>query len=114
MRTLLLFIHLFILCAVNAFSQTAISGKVFEQVEGKKQPLTGATVSWINTSAGAFTDKNGYFSLDYKQVTDRRLIISFVGYTPDTIEIKDPSVPLDIILHRTASLGEVEVLGERE
>lgn len=113
MRTLL-FIYLFIQCGVNAFSQTAISGKVFEQVEGKKQPLAGAAVSWINTSAGTLTDENGYFSLDDKQVTDRRLIISFVGYTPDTIAIKDTPVPLDIVLHRTSSLGEVEVLWERE
>jgi len=90
------------------FSQ--ISGTVFEQTEYETAPLFGANVYWENTTEGTTSDENGNFSISKNNKTNK-LIFSFVGYQPDTLEITNNN-PVEIILKDSRLLSEVTI-GER-
>lgn len=78
MRLLLL-----ILLALPFFNLGAqsTSGRVFD-AEGA--PLPGATVMWLQTGAGVQTDAGGNFQLSGEGLSDKRFIVSHVGFKPDT------------------------------
>ena len=108
------FIKIFLICLlqfpVALFSQM-VSGSVYENVKNDpKSPLVGVNIYWNGTQKGSTTDHNGRFSLSMKGVNDKRLIISFVGYRSDTIEIKDQTSDLAIELHPAdLQLEQVEI-----
>ncbi len=102
-------IIVFVLVFSNlGFSQ--ITGNVFEQKEKEKTPLFGVNIYWENTTQGTTSDKDGYFSIQKNENTNR-LVISFVGYKPDTITITNDE-PLKIILMDSRFLDEV-IIGAR-
>lgn len=72
-------------------SQTGIvTGLVLTtQDNGSQSPLIGASVQWLNTSKGTTTDAEGRFSLPI-QPDQPQLVISYVGYPPDTFRITQP------------------------
>jgi outer membrane cobalamin receptor len=99
---------LFILPNINA----QISGKVFEFVDNKKEPLFGVNVYWENSSVGTSTDFEGRFEIQ-KPSNSGRLIFSFVGYASDTIIITENKKNIDVTLSKSNILKEV-VIGERQ
>lgn len=89
-----------------------ILGIVFEKdAKGKDQPLAGANVYWFGTTIGTSTKENGIFLLDRVTGTDQ-LIISFVGYQSDTIDVKGQS-NIKVELKSDKYLEEVTVQGWR-
>lgn len=83
-------ISLCMLISFTAIAQTNfIQGKVLEKSTSKEIiPLEGVNVYWLNTSIGTTTNQNGEFSIVYKP-SYTKLIISYVGYKTDTIEVVD-------------------------
>ena len=70
-------------------NDSILKGVVVEENDkGDLLPLIGANLYWAGTTIGTTTDKNGNFELvdDHK---NHKLVISYVGYDTDTVEIKE-------------------------
>ncbi|MBD77614.1 MAG: TonB-dependent receptor [Crocinitomicaceae bacterium] len=80
---------------------------------GNNESLIGANIYWLGTSIGVSTDVDGKFELTSANIKDKRLIARFVGYKPDTIEVKNQTY-VQFKLIETTSLNEVTVTGERD
>jgi len=97
-----------------AQNTTEINGQVVELKEdGKKVPLTGASVYWLGTTKGSATDPDGNFKLKTIPQTDK-LVISFVGFRSDTITASTSSGPILIALQSDETLEEVTVTHEQK
>lgn len=91
----------------------AIKGKVLGADGAERSALPGASVLWIGTTIGTVTNENGVFKLDSAAITDRRVVVSFIGYRTDTMELAGRTY-LSILLQRDATaLKEAVVTGER-
>ncbi len=100
------------LVAANlSIAQGVMRGKVVENANGELQALPGATVNWSGTNKAAVADPEGEFQIDRIKTTDL-LVISFVGYKPDTINTKGKE-KIFVVLKNDNSIEEVEVLVER-
>lgn len=85
-----------------------LTGTVFEKSDnGNLIPLIGATLKWMNTNAGTVTDMNGNFELTIPQKKDF-LIISYVGYSPDTLMIEKPG-NISITVSNPVLLDAIEI-----
>ena len=102
-RILALFMGLFL--SMGAFAQQiAVKGHV---VDASGEPVIGATVRVVGTSAGAVTDFDGNFTLNANQ--GATLEISYIGYQTATVSAA-PDVA--VTLHEDAEvLNEVVVIG---
>jgi outer membrane receptor for ferrienterochelin and colicins len=92
---------LFPLCLV---SQT-ISGKVHNE---RKEALIGASVYWLGTNIGVSTDNRGHFEISLKDISNKKLIASYVGHYPDTVEIGIQSF-VEFNLRESQTLNEVVI-----
>lgn len=64
-----------------------IDGHISEKdANGNTTALVGANVYWLGSTEGATTNEMGYFIILRSQ-GDKKLIVSFVGYKPDTLNI---------------------------
>lgn len=108
---------LLVLCAwvsVGAYAQQTpmAKGVVLSALSnGQFEPLVGATVHWQGTTVGAVTDSNGIFSVRLTPETNN-LIVSFLGYKPDTLNIKNPQ-QVRVVLQENGVLTEVNIEHER-
>jgi len=99
----------FLVNSLNAQQEiTYIKGRVTELSNDKVLPITGANVYWSNTSVGTTTDINGNFKLSHLK-TNKHLVISFVGYQTDTINVTDQDF-LAINLKNSLAIDEVTVV----
>ncbi len=105
---------IFVLTAVNAFSQS-LSGTAFELNENnKKANLEGVNIQWQGTTVGTSTDKNGNFSLP-RVSGNTKLVCSFLGYRTDTMDVKEGISKLDIrMFNSSVTLSQVVVSGNSE
>lgn len=106
----LLFISLF---AVSAFcsAQNVLTGQVLGHDEkGQVAPLPGANVVWLGTTKGTSTDIDGKFKLNQVQNINR-VVISFVGYNPDTVVITGYGQNFSHTLVQAVSIEAVTVTG---
>lgn len=93
------------------FSQETFKGKVQEM--GTEMPVPGANVYWLNMEVGTITNFNGEFSIPYKKEYDK-LVISFMGYKADTLNIKNNQ---DNFIHKlspSANLDEVDLVSRKK
>lgn len=87
---------------------TAIYGIVLsEDNRGTLSPLAGANIVWLRSGIGVSSDENGFFSINPVDDEDQ-LIISFAGYTPDTLKIQSMN-DIQIILGTNNMLSAVQV-----
>lgn len=93
---------------VFIFSQT-LKGKV---TDGTNQPLPGATVYWLGSNIATSTDSIGNFEIQMPPLSEKRLVISMVGYTSDTVSVRG-QVSINVFLRIPDQLKEVTVSGER-
>ncbi len=91
----------------SAFAHN-IGGIVYAYENSKATPLPGATVRWIDTDIGTSTDVNGKFELDPHAVEDQRIIVSYIGFTSDTILIETDFTEI-ILLPSNLELSTVEI-----
>lgn len=87
-----------------------ISGKVFgEDEDGKKEALTGVNLYWMGTQSGAVSDEKGEFLLEIPAAGQNELVVSFIGYQSDTLQLKNKNQSIEIILSGIKELDEVVV-----
>ena len=77
-----------------------------EDKKGNFIPLQGASITWIGNKDGTVTDMHGVFSIPFPE--PGKLIVSYTGYLPDTIDVKQIS-DVQIILASNGMLNEVKV-----
>ena len=70
------------------YSQELISGKVLFKSDNLDYPIEGANIYWLNSSQGTVTNQEGEFSIE-KTVNNSKLIISYIGFLNDTIQVKE-------------------------
>jgi len=98
--------------SIGAANTHIIKGVVLEEdKKGVFKPLAGASVIWLGTIKGTFTDTSGVFVIDQDD-NSSRLIISYTGYTADTITVTDMQ-ELKIILASGKQLSEVKVFAKQ-
>ncbi len=97
---------------IAVLTAQTITGTVFELQDQKKQPLTGANVYWEGTTIGTATDPQGRFEIQSDNHS-HKLIISFIGYKPDTLIVKGKRSNLEAILSENSELDEVTVSSRR-
>ncbi|MDO1445937.1 TonB-dependent receptor [Rhodocytophaga aerolata] len=86
-----------------------IKGTVLDGSEPNTQiPLPGANVYWLGTTQGTITDSLGNFSLEQRDAASN-LVISYVGFTGDTIQVNNTTQFYRISLAPQGSLNEVVV-----
>ena len=89
-----------------------IKGVVLEEdKKGSFKSLPGASVTWLGTNKGTFTDSSGIFFIPQDE-NSSRLIVSYAGYTADTITISDRK-ELKIILASGKQLSEVKIFAKQ-
>ncbi|WP_338876496.1 TonB-dependent receptor [Spirosoma sp. SC4-14] len=91
-------------------AESMVQGTVGEVVNGNRIPLIGASVVWAGTTKGTLTDSLGHFALA-KQPAAKWLIISYVGYQPDTLTFTGVNTVLTVTLTPEKTLKEVTVSG---
>ena len=87
-----------------------ISGTISGKEGGTVVPLVGVNVHWAGTTVGTATDENGRFLLKKVSTTDK-LILSYVGYSTDTLRVTSNVFH---VMEPSAELDEVEVVSRRK
>lgn len=91
-----------------AFGQNQVSGRVYELNNKKKEAIIGANIHWLGTTSGTVTDIQGQFKLPTHPESSK-MVVSFVGYSSDTISVNATDQPFDILLAQNQELDEVTV-----
>jgi len=107
-KKLLILIFTFNFLLVYSQTTNTISGNISGQENDSQTPLVGAGVYWLENMQGVTTDENGDFSIK-KNYINKSLIISYLGYKSDTVNISGKS-QLSIVLLSSAELDEFEVI----
>lgn len=112
-----LFTLFFILFEItNSFAQqTVVKGFVYEKQEkGKKAlSLAGATIIIFGSQTGTTSRNDGSFSLEVPGALPVTLIVSYVGYKTDTLEVINTG-DVKIYLQPSVSLEAVTIEGRQE
>ena len=93
-------------------AQEQLKGVVLETTNAKESPLPGANVYWLNSSIGTITANDGTFSLPYK-FSYSKLIISYVGFKTDTIDVKSNTF-IKHVLQSTDELDAVTITSRKQ
>jgi hypothetical protein len=84
-----------------------ITGVVLQESNnGKFEPFMNASVYWAGTNTGVRTDSFGVFKISINPI--KKLVISYVGYKPDTITIENVN-DFKVVLAAKNQLNEVTV-----
>ena len=110
------FLGYFLIFSASAVAQAtrSVTGSVQSVHEnGKNEYVEGATVSAPGTGIGTKTDKTGKFQL---LVPDslRMLIVSYIGYLPDTTFLEKGEQVLSITLRTHHTLKEIVIRDKRK
>jgi outer membrane receptor for ferrienterochelin and colicins len=103
-------IAVLLLIYYTGHSQTVTGVIVYNDktMDGMEMPLSSATVSWLQSSVGTYTDDNGKFTLFHPDSLSKKLIITYVGYVSDTIDA-DFTTPMKINLKPSITLHQVTI-----
>ena len=107
-KKLFLLVALQALIILNVQAQS-LRGHVHEEGEDGHTPLIGASVFWLGTTIGSATDVNGEFSIAAPEKFPAKLVASFVGFSSDTIVVRNAKKEIEIHLQQSVRLGEVTV-----
>src|SRR5688572_21895006 len=93
----------------GSFAQTSISGRVTDGVSG--EPLAGVNIVVKGRVLGTITNTSGAFSLTVSTPPPLTLVLSFVGYRSQELDITENSVSgLEIKLEEQTILGQEVVV----
>ncbi len=106
-RTVLIFLFFGAILASHAQVRT-ITGTV--TASDTKESLPGATILVKGTATGSVTDIDGRYTI---KVPNEKavLVISYIGYTPQEVEIGKNSVVDVVLVMKKTTLDEVVVIG---
>jgi iron complex outermembrane receptor protein len=111
MKQILRFFIPIIFISTSTFGQDVVTG-VIKSSDGT--PLPGATVSINGTTTHAVADTNGQFSIAAPKKLPFTLLINFVSYKPQEVEVYELTDELfEIILIEDGLLDEVVVTSRR-
>lgn len=83
-------------------------GTVYGRDEaGRRSPLAAARVQQLGSLRGTLTDSLGHFSLALDPAATRRLVISYVGLLPDTVDASTEGIEVDLTSERTSDAVEI-------
>ena len=97
----------------SSFAQNVIEGTVYEEIDGKKQPLPGVNVYWKIANVGTVTDASGHYSIEIHP-TYKCLVFSFVGYENDTVHHMAQPQHYDHVMSTPLTLSEVEIAARQK
>lgn len=86
-----------------------VSDTVYEQSREEKFSLPAVNVYWAGSQIGTTTNADGKFEL-YKPDKYNKLVISFVGFMPDTLFLDKPVSNLEVILKPGSDLDEIRIV----
>ncbi len=109
MRNLLI-LCFFMLSALASTAQKTITGKVYDAANSL--PLQGATITAKGDSKVTLAGADGSFSITVPDAV-KVLIISFVGYQKQEIQLSGGTEDIEVRLEKTGDLNEVVVVGSR-
>ena len=92
-------------------AQTNIKGVVLDNEYNR---LMNVSVHWINTNIGTITNTNGEFEITTNDVSEKILIISFIGFENDTIQVNDKNSELIIQLKNPNNLNAIELTENKQ
>jgi len=102
-----------IVAPINFNNASFIKGIVLQETNtGKLNPLFNASIYWLGTNNGVFTDSVGVFSIA-PNTNSSKLVISYVGYKSDTIDIASNN-ELKIFLASKKQLSEITVFSKQK
>ncbi|MCM1517318.1 MAG: TonB-dependent receptor [Pseudoflavonifractor sp.] len=113
MKHFLLIVFMALAIPMVAFGQASgtrvVRGTV---VDENDEPLIGATVRLTDSKSGTSTDVDGKFALPVPVGKTAKITVSYVGYTPRTVEVPADKNDIDIDLSvNAADFDEVVVIG---
>lgn len=94
-----------------ARSQFTVTGLVLDS--SSREPLVSASVFCQNTTSGAYTNKQGEFSLSLKS-GGYDLIISYTGYQTQTIRVNEANKLEVMMIKEDKSMSEVIIKSSNE
>ncbi len=99
---------LFFAFSFQAFAQTQISGVIKDD---KGEPLTGVNIVIKGRVIGTITDINGNFNLSVNDSPPMTMVISFIGFRSQEIQITQPVTSgIDISMEEETLLGQEVVV----
>ncbi len=88
-----------------------VNGRVLDQKTSS--PLIGASIVWQGTSQATSSDANGFFALPVISDGNNKLVVSYIGYKPDTLHYHGQT-NLVVKLQSISNLQEVTVEGKQD
>tara|TARA_B110001452_G_scaffold94951_1_gene78455 strand:- start:2481 stop:4718 length:2238 start_codon:yes stop_codon:yes gene_type:complete len=115
MKNFLSFILVFSFITNTVYSQKNIlKGNVtFITESNEKQPLTGVTVYWLNTSLGTLSDNNGNYEIPLSS-SSNKLVFKFLGFKDQVIDVTGKTLYNITMLNDDDILDEVTVNKKRK
>lgn len=108
MRKKILILLLLTSCFLCSYAQN-LRGRVVEVNEyGDTIPVHMASLQWLHTSIGTMSDNQGAFSLPFTQ--EKKLVISFPTYQPDTLEMDPSQNDITVVLSQSHTLATVSII----
>lgn len=108
MRNIIIYILTLLPLHMNA--QGRLEGKILDSDGATGLP--GASVYWAGTTTGTSTNAAGYFELR-KIRNNYLLVVSFIGYSTDTIRVAPGDSYIEHTLNAGTDAGEVVVMGRQ-
>jgi len=106
-----LFILTIVLTSISLNAQD-LKGRIIEKNDKNEvTPLTGANVYWVGANQGTNTNSQGEFKLAKPNQPNLKLIISFVGYRTDTLDISQEQTEITHTLSQEVYLENVTIQG---
>ncbi|WP_345273749.1 TonB-dependent receptor [Flaviramulus aquimarinus] len=107
-------LYVILMLPLLMLSQSSISGMIMEANDKNEHiGLAGANVYWLNTEVGTVTGIDGNFLLSYMPEY-KKLVISYVGFKTDTLNILDPKKMVHHWLQPTSDLDEITVTSRKQ
>ena len=96
----------------NVYSQSQVSGSVSDS--DNMTGIPGVNVIIEGTSIGTVTDFDGNFELNTNQAPPFNLVISYVGYTAQTVSVTSSGQDISVSLSAGQNLEEVVISAGRK
>ncbi|TCI91384.1 TonB-dependent receptor [Tenacibaculum sp. M341] len=100
----IIFSMLILMFITDSLAQETLKGKI---TDTDKLEIFGANVYWLHNDIGVTTKENGTFEIPYK-ASYKKLIISFVGYKTDTINVSSNTF-VNHVLTEQGKLDEIRI-----
>ena len=95
----------------SVYSQTQISGSVMDS--GNMEAIPGVNVIIDGTNIGTVTDFDGNFVINTSQDAPLTLIVSYVGYSAERVDVTSASQNINVMLSAGQNLEEIIVSASR-